>query len=891
MDTVICVIRTPTGLKAKVSRYQSKFSPPDSDAPAWQNLYATVLVPLAEVKSSPEIQHLSAAWQRLASVTKWDAATLTDVLVVLTESVANYDTASLSIPSLRIPTAPEPPKPTAAHPRAFRGTKYKPPKPKRPTPVNLQIELCNFKNQVLVLQTLWQHRHNAVKLLCALGYAPAWVETLMALATPPAEPGLFLRYPDVPRHAKAQLLPGPFREEILPLLRGIAWYRVEAMLELYWHLNWHELLELRTTLSRFFAQFPTQLALDWLQPIAHQPCESQFMLLIFVIELKVAHSPCQAGVAEVLTALQEYAPPERYPRWTYLMLAALREGISARYLREGIQLAGEFEPHYRFAFPQPCQDFSRQVLDEVLYRLPDDELSDKAMRLWRATAQLPGLCEVLATVVWANLTPQQVNEYLQLLLSFAHYYVDTKKEADSWQTKWRLFKQHCNFIEKHLFSLADIKKMPQWTKDFNCFISQEIEEDIFEAVLKEAAILATRLAQASCQSDSDRGLAYAPFFRIRDAQLRQRVLETPTNSLKRLNNACRRENEAQLIAWGIESMVKKQPQLTVDSLWFAPNKLAKTAKLLGPMSWELCHNIMQAFAQHPIVTTYFESLSLPQIYQCVQSLEATHRYNPIPRALRNHFEGQLRLRQTQLERHRQIILARLLQMQLQVLAEIAEQTLWQGFEMAAKTPNMKSALQFLRDLCSRQFANKRAFRHFIKEYVAGNVNYLQHHPLTLRWAKAHPNISLERWTYGIQLESYEEKQYVTINLEQHPLEVLKLGTYVGSCLGVGGLCTDSAAAVVLDINKQVLYARDVNGVVLARQLVAISKDEQLVAFEVYPAYVSSQLKTLFYEYNQHFANLLGIELFKQKSEDDNYQIESILAENWWDDGAWNFGND
>ena len=404
--------------------------------------------------------------------------------------------------------------------------------------------------------------------------------------------------------------------------------------------------------------------------------------------------------------------------------------------------------------------------------------------------------------------------------------------------------------------------------------------------MKDATVLATRLAQSPYQSHSDRGLAYAPFIRIRDAQLRQRVLETEAKSLKCLDNACRRDNDAQLIAWGIELIVKKLANLAVDGLWYAPKKLAKTAKLLGPISWELCHNIMEKFAHHPIVTTNFDSLSLPQIYQILQSIEATHRYNPIPKALRDHFEGQLILRDTQLERHRQIILARLLEMQLQVLEEIAEQTLWHGFETAAKIPNLKFALQLLRDLFSRQFSNKRTFRHFLKEYVAGNVNYLQHHPLTLRWAKCHPNISLERWTRGIHLESYEEKPFVTINLEQEPLEALKLGTYVGSCLGVGGLCTYSAAAVVLDINKQVLYARDANGVVLARQLLAISKDEQLVAFEVYPANVSSHLKTLFYEYDQHFANILGIELFKRKSEDDNYEIESILAENWWDDGAW-----
>ncbi|QRK06882.1 hypothetical protein JQX13_43620 [Archangium violaceum] len=47
---------------------------------------------------------------------------------------------------------------------------------------------------------------------------------------------------------------------------------------------------------------------------------------------------------------------------------------------------------------------------------------------------------------------------------------------------------------------------------------------------------------------------------------------------------------------------------------------------------------------------------------------------------------------------------------------------------------------------------------------------------------------------------------VTLSLEQDTLEALRLGTHVGSCLGLNGLC-DCSAAVVLDVNKRVLYAR------------------------------------------------------------------------------------
>ena len=146
-------------------------------------------------------------------------------------------------------------------------------------------------------------------------------------------------------------------------------------------------------------------------------------------------------------------------------------------------------------------------------------------------------------------------------------------------------------------------------------------------------------------------MVYALLIRINDIKLRKQILEIPDKSLKNINDACRRDNDAQLIAWGIESIIKIQADLVFEAVWHSPNKLVKIAKLFGSMSWELCNNIMQEFANHPIVTINFNSLSLLQIYQQLQSIEISHRYNPIPKALRDHFDGKLVLRNTQLERH------------------------------------------------------------------------------------------------------------------------------------------------------------------------------------------------------------------------------------------------
>ena len=122
---------------------------------------------------------------------------------------------------------------------------------------------------------------------------------------------------------------------------------------------------------------------------------------------------------------------------------------------------------------------------------------------------------------------------------------------------------------------------------------------------------------------------------------------------------------------------------------------------------------------------------------------------------------------------------------------------------------------------------------------------------------------------------------VRIALERDPLEAFKLGSYVGSCLGLGGLCSYSASAVVLDINKQVLYARDTQQRVIARQLVAISRAGELACFRVYPEAAPPEVKALFGDYDRRFAAALGVPL----AEEDDADIELVLAMEWWDDGA------
>lgn len=172
--------------------------------------------------------------------------------------------------------------------------------------------------------------------------------------------------------------------------------------------------------------------------------------------------------------------------------------------------------------------------------------------------------------------------------------------------------------------------------------------------------------------------------------------------------------------------------------------------------------------------------------------------------------------------------------------------------------------------------NRRGLRRFLAAHWSGNRDYLSRHPANVAWFRQHPAVRQELWEAGVSLAC----EGFTITLERDPMEVLKLGTYAGSCLGVGGICAYSAAAVLLDINKQVLYARNPAGRVIARQLVAISDEERLVCFSVYPASAPKAVHAAFVEYDRRFAAALALPLH----ESGEYSVALVLSTFWWDDG-------
>src|SRR5204863_9296888 len=174
--------------------------------------------------------------------------------------------------------------------------------------------------------------------------------------------------------------------------------------------------------------------------------------------------------------------------------------------------------------------------------------------------------------------------------------------------------------------------------------------------------------------------------------------------------------------------------------------------------------------------------------------------------------------------------------------------------------------------------NRRALRRFLQAYFKGDKDYLRRHPVNLGWLQRQKRLNRKVWLGEMTTEgSRADGSKVNLHIELEPLEALRLGTYMGSCIGLGGAFAYSAAAVVLDLNKRVVYARDARGTVVARQLVAVSEDEQLVCFDVYPAGVAGDLKRAFRDFDLVLASRLGLDIYKPGNESGaSTKVELLL---------------
>jgi hypothetical protein len=831
-------------------------------------LYQVDDVPLAAVpKHLHPSPHLAAAWDRLAHAAPADPLALADTLLVLLSTVPSL--SSQAIAPVRLETARPRPGPTAAHPRAFKGTHDKPPKAALPGRQDLRRHLCVAPNAQRLLGELWPQRVAAARHLRAAGVDAARLHRLISPARPPLDAYLAFHHEAPPRAR----LSAAFVERLLPTLRGERWPLVRRAGSLHDRLLLSKDQRVAALAARILRATNGGRGLAWWAILEFIPAERREAFLALVLETGVCERDPAPVPRTTWIDLGHHTPADRFEGWARIVLDGLSQRRNMRYLAAGLRFAAEYAPDARVPHVGDATDFEDETADFLERLLPPSWDGRDLLGLWAACGTIPGFVSHLRRTDWTRFSREQT-EHLLYFLGRLRWHGSGGGILDA--SSWRAIRACLPHLETRLRDVDDAYTA-QYLHDLKDVLEDMRTPGEIAERLPLAIALLARLNRAPFADDGNMAWPISNLLKLPPAA-RRRLLDAPDTAFLRLDKACRRDNDASLIEWGLSSLVKQAPDLVADALLAAPGTLFRTARQLGVLSWEARRELVGACVDLPVFAPDLDARPLRELMAIIGAAPAGS-VTIVPRALREHMEGGRTLSDAQIERHTCVIRDSLPSLRLAVVQAEIDARLAAAVGARRVGPEALPALALLQ----QADVNRRGLRRFLRAYLNGDTDYLRRHPATLAWARRHPRIDLDLWTQGLTRRvAGKDGCELTIRLEHDALEVLKMGTYVGSCLGLGGTFAYSAAAVLLDVNKQVLYARDSQGTVVARQLVAIADDDHLVPFPVYPAAARSGLRREFDDYVRRFASALGIPRLPNAAP---YAVELVLARDWYDDGA------
>lgn len=847
MDTLIGIIRENGGLTVRLVR-QNAFpnfesheavAQAASKSSAW---YEIVECPLDALEPAlfPNKAQLWEAWEAFSHVSEVNAEMLAALRLVLAETVLGKPSSEALLPlSLGTELPEQRIKPTAAHPRAYQGTKYKPPKEKVSAPTDLRPFLCSARRS-----------------------------------------GFLIDEEDARLAAEARL-PELFRTSLYPLIRRQTEDEVAEALAVYWLLALEDHPSRLAAIANLFSRQGGPNSRDWGRFVAEQPEEwrTPLLQLLLASGAYVVKAPdLPPSFAGILAEVLNGADPLYRAYW---LLHGLANGIAPDYLMAGYRLEDKYTKQKDYPFHQICRSgyFPAQSVEKLWEHLAsaNDFYPGYALTLWQHCGDRDGLGELVESTDWRQYTPDIAWRLRRLYSNYSWDDLTAEQNVLKWQTVQKqntaIERLLCSVPEGYRWKCLLHLEEYLWQWD----TPQELANN-----LPSAYLLTSRLCRPPFAERNDPTEVTTDFLAELPPSLRERFLNAPDTSFRRLEEACRRQNDTSLIGPGTYTLTRNLPDFSVRCFEAYPALLFKIAKLLGSLPKPVRETVVAPFAVSPLFTQDFAALSLTEMAAFIEGYRDPTVFHPIPPKLREHLAGTRTLTPVSLANATAQMHTQVLRTGLEMLERAALQTFGEGFRVEAHDETVKHALQMER-LADE---NRRALRKFLRAYWEGQTGYILEHPRTQRWLALHPSLDLAIWLAGIPYQAaLEGYGLVTLAIEPDPLEALKLGTYVGSCLGLGGSFTHSAAAVVLDINKQVVYARDSRGMMLARQLVAISEDDKLVCYWVYPLSAKPELQMLFAEYDRLLSQALGLPIYDAKGDDD-YEIARILSHAWWDDSAW-----
>lgn len=812
----------------------------------------------------PSAVSIGEAWRSLARFRVDDPAVIAAAVRVLLETVPSETRASAPIPCL--PAARATRRRTAAHPRGFRGRRLV-----QSPAVDLRAVISHRQAWPALRQALRFQSSAVFKLLETLGYERDRLAGLLDARDP------YVAYHHRSGEGTLAALPRRFTTRILPLLRSCSWDAVLRSIALYRALDLERDDPLLASVVHLLDEASNHGVAWWSLVVAQAP-ERRAACLQIVVETR-AH---EAEPVEVGGALDMLAPLEGWKledRLTHL-LASVRAGVPVGHVIEGFRIADEFDPDHRFdrrrrgcphVVASPGTNMAteleaqlRPVLRHVAGAVAEWD-SCFPIRLWERCSEMPALLRVLerpCLLEWPGMTTLRV---LRALLDC--------EDAGAMEGRLR----EVDGLLRPVPAEQHASVLDAW----GAFLNRWANDAERRRHMPVAGAFAARLARSADGTEVWLGCVAADLVEAARGRAARRLLGAQETSLQRLVRDMRSDNRACLLHDGLELMGRRIGSLVIDAFIGQPAALFQTARLLGGLSEARRLVLLKRFRAHPLMQRRFLKKSVEEMCRTIQEHADEGLPNPIPRKLRDHLRGGASLSPMSIERHRQALVRRLLSLKLAILRRIILADLGRGLpSIDPENASERHALQMLGSVGT----NRRLLRRVLGVAPDRRQAFLLAHPANQAWLRKHPRVDVVLWASDPFQTAAGGGVAVRLAIERDPMEVLRLGTEVGSCLSVGGVCAFSSVAVMADVNKQAVFARDANGTFVARQVVAIAEDDRLVFFPVYPL-AAAAVKQAFFDFDLGLARALGLEPYRPK-ENEDYTIALVLAQDFYDDGPW-----
>ncbi|BDI30146.1 hypothetical protein CCAX7_21970 [Capsulimonas corticalis] len=798
------------------------------------------------LSGDPKSKLLRAAWEALSAVRAPNSEILSSLRTVLSNSVpATFEPAPRPYAFAEL-SAREPIKPTAAHPRAYRGTTEKPPKDKSPQVTDLRPFLCDqFAAQDLIASL------SAPDNFYTGRDGSAFHDTLIPDLSPVFIANL---YPALRKKTAATVA------EAHALFHRFGLERDESLL---------------ACVTQLYAL--SDYTPHWLEITMNFSPRQQagFMGMLLLTKAYQIDPDLTPELGEIATEIAN-SPESAYR--TYCLLRGLAHGVDSRYLREGFRLNDRCQMSRSFHEIDQSGEFPTETLEPILERIECEGDSDarwKSMNFWTACGKLDGLTALIESRDWSQWRSD-------IALSLLYFYscparLESPSEA---KTKWRSAHAHADKTEEILKRIPS-EYQSKFLESLREFVWRTECKDWGARSIPDACALLERICRPTFHPSLETSYLWMDFIAYFDISQRESLIGAPDSSFHQMEKSCRTSNAANHVSGGNWALAKIMPAFTLACFLAAPARLFRTGKTLGCLSSEERLEMAKAFAREPWMSHDIGELSDAEAYGWIAAMDRPALAKAIPKELRSHYDGERVLNAPRLAHYH----AQMRRQWLRACLEMMEDRIYDRLSRGLPIDELELDDDIRHTLQMQMVAdeNRKPLRKLLTAHWAGRSDYLMKHPLTIQWLKKHPELDLDLWFSGIPCQqTIAPWGEVTITLERDPIEALKLGTYVGSCLGLGGICAYSAAATVLDINKQVLYARDTKETVVGRQVVGYDEDGKLVGFPVYPHSAPATIRSLFAEYDRDFAAALGARLVRANG-DSQYDIAFIVANTWWND--------